>query len=63
MTEEEKDFAEKVVRLSYKCATELKVSTKDVTSDVFIKWLIGKIDIQEKGGENNNEVENIDISV
>jgi hypothetical protein len=58
--DEEKNFTEKLIRLSYQCANELNISTKEVVSDVFIRWLINKIDNADKKNENNKH--NIDIS-
>ena len=47
-SEEEKDFTEKVIRLSYKCAEELHISRDNVVSDIFIKWLMDKVDNSER---------------
>jgi len=60
--DEETDFAEKVIRLSYKCANELDIKREDIVSQIFIKWLIDKVDNLEKES-HKNEGEHVDISV
>jgi len=61
-SKEEKDFTEKVIRLSYKCANELNIKREDIVSQIFIKWLIDKVDNFEKES-HKNEDKNIDIAV
>jgi hypothetical protein len=61
--EEEKDFTEKVIRLSYKCAEELRISHDKVVSDVFIKWLIDKVDNKKGGKKNGKKVKSADVLV
>jgi len=64
MTEEEKDFTEKVIRLSYKCADELHISQDKVSSAIFIQWLIDKADNNKKGGKKNGKkVKSVDAPV
>ncbi len=50
--DEERDFTEKVIRLRYKCAKELHISTEDIVSATFIKWLVDKISKEEEGGDH-----------
>ena len=58
VTEEEKDYIEKVIRLKPKCANELKIPPDEITLEQFIKWLISKIpeEIKESESIENPEV-------
>jgi len=59
--DEETDFAEKVVRLSYKCAEEMHISRENIVSNTFLKWLTEKA--YKEMRIDPNEKQNIDTSV
>jgi len=58
--EEEKDFAEKVIRLRPKCCEELGVQQDKLSMDSFVKWLVNKV---AKYEEKHNDKSHIDISI
>lgn len=60
--EEEKDFGEKVIRLSYKCAEELHISQEKLSSSVFIKWLVEKISKLDKE-DSKDDKSHVNITI
>jgi len=54
-SEEEKDFAEKIIRLRPKCCAELGISQDELTVNGFVKWLVDRISkYEEKSDETTN---------